>query len=159
MQLAPQRTARSGVPAQAGPRSGRRNTRANAVATGGKIDRKKVPLEMEDLELPINTYSPKKPYKAKIKTVKTITGPKVCCAAGSAPRVPRRQRCLPLSVSHAAMGAVRAASSCCLLTTCNCLAAVAARLVVQTCSVNAAGSTDSPTKHLRCRRQARPVTS
>lgn len=39
--------------------------RLQAVATETKkLDRKAVPLELEDGELPLNTFSPKKPFKA-----------------------------------------------------------------------------------------------
>jgi hypothetical protein len=37
-----------------------------------------VPLELEEGAMPLNTYSPKKPFKATIKSVKRIVGPKVC---------------------------------------------------------------------------------
>ena len=41
------------------------------------VDQKsKIPVEMEKLELPLNTFSPKKPFKAKIKSVERIVGPK-----------------------------------------------------------------------------------
>lgn len=39
-------------------------------------EKAKVPLEMEEMELPLNTFSPKKPFKAKIKSVERIVGPK-----------------------------------------------------------------------------------
>ncbi len=31
-----------------------------------KLDRASVPLELEDGELPLNTFSPKKPFKARL---------------------------------------------------------------------------------------------
>lgn len=57
-------------------RCGRMQARvvAQAAATGtAKIS---VPTELEDGELPLNTFSPKKPFKAKVKSVEKITGPK-----------------------------------------------------------------------------------
>ena len=40
---------------------------AQAVATETKkLERVKVPLELEDGELPLNTFSPKKPFKASM---------------------------------------------------------------------------------------------
>ena len=47
-----------------------------AVATATKIQRAKVPLELEEGELPLNTFSPKKSFKGKVVSVETITGPK-----------------------------------------------------------------------------------
>ncbi|KAL0047866.1 hypothetical protein WJX82_001905 [Trebouxia sp. C0006] len=47
---------------------------AQAAATG--TAKKSVPTELEEGELPLNTFSPKKPFKAKIKSVEKITGPK-----------------------------------------------------------------------------------
>ena len=46
---------------------------AQAAATEQKT---KVPTELEDGELPLNTFSPKKPFVAKIRSVEKITGPK-----------------------------------------------------------------------------------
>jgi len=40
------------------------------------LKRAEVPLEMEQLELPLNTYNNKNPFKAKIKSVQRIVGPK-----------------------------------------------------------------------------------
>ena len=39
-------------------------------------ERAKVPVELEKGDLPLNTFSPKKPFKAKIKSVERIVGPK-----------------------------------------------------------------------------------
>jgi ferredoxin--NADP+ reductase len=39
-------------------------------------EKAKVPTELEKGELPLNTFSPKKPFKAKIKSVERIVGPK-----------------------------------------------------------------------------------
>jgi hypothetical protein len=50
----------------------RLNVRAEATT---KIERASVPLELEKGELPMNTFSPKKPFKATVKSVKVITGP------------------------------------------------------------------------------------
>ena len=38
-----------------------------AAAATEQVTRKKVPLELEEGELPLNTFSPKKPFKAKIR--------------------------------------------------------------------------------------------
>lgn len=46
---------------------------AQAAATEQKA---KVPTELEDGELPLNTFSPKKPFIAKVRSVEKITGPK-----------------------------------------------------------------------------------
>ena len=35
-----------------------------------------VPLELEDGDLPLNTFSPKKPFKGTVVSVEKITGPK-----------------------------------------------------------------------------------
>lgn len=41
------------------------------------VDEKaKVPTKLEKGELPLNTFSPKKPFKAKVKSVERIVGPK-----------------------------------------------------------------------------------
>ena len=41
------------------------------------VDQKsKVPTELEKGDCPLNTFSPKKPFKAKIKSVERIVGPK-----------------------------------------------------------------------------------
>jgi hypothetical protein len=53
-----------------------RSVVARATDTA-KIDRKAVPLELEEGEMPMNTYNPKKPFTAKIKKVERIVGPKV----------------------------------------------------------------------------------
>ena len=39
-------------------------------------EKAKVPLELEKGDLPLNTFSPKKPFKAKVKSVERIVGPK-----------------------------------------------------------------------------------
>lgn len=46
------------------------------AATATKIVRKDVPLELEQGEMPLNTYGPKAPFKATIVSVKRIVGPK-----------------------------------------------------------------------------------
>lgn len=46
------------------------------MAAPEKIERKPVKLELEEGPLPLNTFSPKKPFKAKIKSVERIVGPK-----------------------------------------------------------------------------------
>ena len=65
----PVRTARSQT------RCGR--TQARVVAQAAATEQKtKVPTELEEGELPLNTFSPKKPFVAKIRSVEKITGPK-----------------------------------------------------------------------------------
>jgi ferredoxin--NADP+ reductase len=63
--------------AKAGPqRSGVRGmpaVRATAVKT---VTRTPVPLELEQGDMPLNTYSNKAPFIAKIKSVERIVGPK-----------------------------------------------------------------------------------
>jgi ferredoxin--NADP+ reductase len=55
----------------------RRGALQIVCATATKqITRTKVPLELEEGDLPLNTYGPKKPFKAKIKSVERIVGPK-----------------------------------------------------------------------------------
>jgi len=39
-------------------------------------EKAKVPVELEKGELPLNTFSPKKPFIAKVKSVERIVGPK-----------------------------------------------------------------------------------
>lgn len=61
----------------AAPNRQGRSVVARAADTA-KIERSKVPLELEEGAMPMNTYSPKKPFTAKVKSVKRIVGPKVC---------------------------------------------------------------------------------
>lgn len=49
---------------------------ARAAAATETLPRQKVPLELEDGDLPLNTFSPKKPFKGKVMSVEKITGPK-----------------------------------------------------------------------------------
>ena len=50
------------------------NTSASVPIT---VDEKaSIPKELEEGDLPLNTFSPKKPFKAKIKSVERIVGPK-----------------------------------------------------------------------------------
>lgn len=58
-----QRTAVRGMPV----------VKATAVKT---ITRKPVPVELEKIELPMNTFTNKNTFKAKIKSVERIVGPK-----------------------------------------------------------------------------------
>jgi ferredoxin--NADP+ reductase len=53
----------------------RQAARAQATATE-EVTRQKVPTELEDGDLPLNTFSPKKPFKGKVVSVEKITGPK-----------------------------------------------------------------------------------
>ena len=39
-------------------------------------EKNKVPVELEKGDLPLNTFSPKKPFKGKIVSVERIVGPK-----------------------------------------------------------------------------------
>ena len=57
-------------------RCGRMQARIVAQAAAQTLQKAKVPTELEDGELPLNTFSPKKPFSAKVKSVETITGPK-----------------------------------------------------------------------------------
>ncbi|KAL3155179.1 hypothetical protein ABBQ32_013119 [Trebouxia sp. C0010 RCD-2024] len=68
----PVRNARSQI------RCGRMQARvvAQAAAQTEQKAKTKVPTELEDGELPLNTFSPKKPFIAKIRSVEKITGPK-----------------------------------------------------------------------------------
>lgn len=58
--------------------AGRRSVavRAQAVPTAPKLTKVAVPLELEQGEMPLNTYNNKAPLKAKIKSVQRIVGPK-----------------------------------------------------------------------------------
>jgi ferredoxin--NADP+ reductase len=55
-------------------RSARLAVRAQATAT--KITKADVPLALEEGPMPLNTFGPKKPFTAKIKSVERIVGPK-----------------------------------------------------------------------------------
>ena len=57
-------------------RCGRMQARVVAQAAAQTVEKTKVPTELEEGELPLNTFSPKKPFIAKVKSVETITGPK-----------------------------------------------------------------------------------
>lgn len=46
------------------------------AADTAKISRTAVPLELEEGAMPMNTFNPKKPFTAKVKSVKRIVGPK-----------------------------------------------------------------------------------
>jgi ferredoxin--NADP+ reductase len=52
----------------------RMNVVAQAAAT--TVKRADVPLELEEIGLPMNTFGPKNPFTGKIISVETITGPK-----------------------------------------------------------------------------------
>ena len=47
-----------------------------AQAATQQVTRRPVPLELEKGDLPMNTFSPKKPFKATVKSVERIVGPK-----------------------------------------------------------------------------------
>lgn len=54
---------------------------AQAADTSAQVpitvdDKAKIPKELEEGDVPLNTFSPKKPFKAKIKSVERIVGPK-----------------------------------------------------------------------------------
>lgn len=57
------------------PRAARLSVRAQATATA-KIAKADVPLKLEEGDMPLNTYGPKAPFIAKIKSVQRIVGPK-----------------------------------------------------------------------------------
>lgn len=57
-------------------RCGRMQAKVISQAAATKSEKKSVPVELEEGELPLNTFSPKKPFKAKIKSVEKITGAK-----------------------------------------------------------------------------------
>jgi ferredoxin--NADP+ reductase len=50
--------------------------RAQAQATATKITTKNVPLELEEIGLPMNTYGPKNTFTGKVVSVERIVGPK-----------------------------------------------------------------------------------
>lgn len=47
-----------------------------AAAETETLTRKDVPLELEEIGVPMNTFSPKKPFIGKVKSVERIVGPK-----------------------------------------------------------------------------------
>ena len=47
-----------------------------APAPPAQVKRADVPLELEEIGLPMNTFGPKNPFTGKIISVETITGPK-----------------------------------------------------------------------------------
>lgn len=51
-------------------------TPVQAVAVTEKAERKAVPLELEEGEMPLNTFSPKKSFIGKVISVERIVGPK-----------------------------------------------------------------------------------
>ncbi|KAJ9504539.1 hypothetical protein QJQ45_020189, partial [Haematococcus lacustris] len=55
--------------------AGRRSVSVGAQATS-TLAKSPVPLELEKGEMPLNTYSNKAPFKAKVKSVEKIVGPK-----------------------------------------------------------------------------------
>eukprot|EP00887_Chlorella_sp_A99_P001025 scaffold14.g1025.t1 len=64
----------AGRPAAARVAGRRMQTVSQAAAT--QIKRANVPLELENIGLPMNTYGPKSPYIGEVISVETITGPK-----------------------------------------------------------------------------------
>jgi len=46
-----------------------------SIAMAAQISKKDVPLALEEGDLPMNTFSPKKPFKGKVKSVERIVGP------------------------------------------------------------------------------------
>lgn len=65
--------------AAARPLSARRSRGAAqilAAVVKEPTKKKQVPLELEGGDLPLNTYSPKKPFKGKVVSVKKLVGPK-----------------------------------------------------------------------------------
>eukprot|EP00951_Prasinocladus_malaysianus_P046060 scaffold627439_cov46-Prasinocladus_malaysianus.AAC.1 len=59
----------------AAPRAARRSAVVVRAETATKISKVSVPAELEEGDLPMNTYSPKKPFKATVKSIKVLTGP------------------------------------------------------------------------------------
>jgi ferredoxin--NADP+ reductase len=55
-------------------RNARLGVRAQAAAT--TLKKADVPLALEEGPMPLNTFGPKKPFKATIKSVERIVGPK-----------------------------------------------------------------------------------
>lgn len=49
---------------------------SDASTTKTSLTRQDVPLELEEIGLPMNTYNPKKPFSAKVRSVERIVGPK-----------------------------------------------------------------------------------
>lgn len=56
-------------------RTARTRVVARAAATS-TLTRSTVPVELEEGPMPLNTYNNKAPFKAKIKSVERIVGPK-----------------------------------------------------------------------------------
>lgn len=56
-------------------RTARPSVVARAAATGS-LTRTGVPLELEEGPMPLNTYNNKAPFKARVKSVERIVGPK-----------------------------------------------------------------------------------
>jgi ferredoxin--NADP+ reductase len=46
-----------------------------SIAMAAQISKKDVPLALEEGDLPMNTFNPKKPFKGKVKSVERIVGP------------------------------------------------------------------------------------
>jgi ferredoxin--NADP+ reductase len=68
-----------GTPVAAKASAPRSVARAMPVVKGTAvktITRKPVPVELEKIELPMNTYGNKAPFKARVKSVERIVGPK-----------------------------------------------------------------------------------
>lgn len=57
-------------------RQGRRGVAARAAEVS-KITPSTVPLELEEGDMPLNTFTPKRTFTGKIKSVERIVGPKV----------------------------------------------------------------------------------
>uniref|UniRef100_A0A7R9Z5A2 Ferredoxin--NADP reductase, chloroplastic n=1 Tax=Chlamydomonas euryale TaxID=1486919 RepID=A0A7R9Z5A2_9CHLO len=62
--------------AVAGRPGARRAVSVRAQATAAKISKAAVPLKLEEGEMPLNTYNNKAPFKARVKSVERIVGPK-----------------------------------------------------------------------------------
>ena len=50
--------------------------RVQVYASATEVKRADVPLELEEIGLPMNTYGPKTPFTGKVKSVERIVGPK-----------------------------------------------------------------------------------
>jgi len=67
----------AGRVAAARPQAGRRvKVVAQAAQTAQKLVKQSVPLELEQGEMPLNTFNNKKPFKGVVKSVERIVGPK-----------------------------------------------------------------------------------
>lgn len=57
------------------PSAKRTSVRSAVRAAATEVKRADVPLELEEIGLPMNTFNPKKPFTGKVKSVERIVGP------------------------------------------------------------------------------------